>query len=198
MAKRRSGLPNIYITWIAKLLGGDACTWSAWFKAHYWYQKAESMGGDLAAWNLEHTALMDQREAELRREGFTDIQREMEFRLEWPGVATVNGKADIVALREDINLVRTKRPSLKGRTLEGEVQYKTGGVRIPVPFEDLTPDVKRDMLEMIRRVAADAPPARVPSRQECRFCNIGRADCPDRYTETPDEQVVEVSEADFL
>ncbi len=33
---------------------------------------------------------------------------------------------------------------------------------------------------LIRRLAADKPPARVPSRQECRFWDISALDCPDR------------------
>ena len=36
---------------------------------------------------------------------------------------------------------------------------------------------------LIRRLAADKPPARVPSRQECRFCDITAADCPERVDE---------------
>ena len=33
---------------------------------------------------------------------------------------------------------------------------------------------------LIRRLSADEPARRVPSPQECRFCNITAADCPDR------------------
>ena len=33
------------------------------------------------------------------------------------------------------------------------------------------------------RLAADQPPARVPSRQECRFCDITAADYPERMDE---------------
>ena len=33
---------------------------------------------------------------------------------------------------------------------------------------------------LIRRLSADKPPTRVPSRPECRFCDITAKDCPDR------------------
>ena len=32
----------------------------------------------------------------------------------------------------------------------------------------------------IRQLAAATPPKRVPSFQECRFCDISAADCPER------------------
>ena len=36
---------------------------------------------------------------------------------------------------------------------------------------------------LIRRLAADKPPTRMPSRQECRFRDISAADCPERVDE---------------
>ena len=36
---------------------------------------------------------------------------------------------------------------------------------------------------LIRRLAADEPAKRVPSAQECRFCDISAADCPERMDE---------------
>ena len=38
----------------------------------------------------------------------------------------------------------------------------------------------RDSGPLIRRLAADTPPKRVPSGPECRFCDISVADCPER------------------
>jgi hypothetical protein len=43
--------PYIYATWLAKLLGGDACVWSAWFKAHYQHKKFETNAEQLQEWN---------------------------------------------------------------------------------------------------------------------------------------------------
>ena len=36
---------------------------------------------------------------------------------------------------------------------------------------------------LIRRLSADKPARRVPSPQECRFCDITAADCPERVDE---------------
>ena len=36
------------------------------------------------------------------------------------------------------------------------------------------------LTSILRRLAAEAPPRRVPSAQECRFCDITAKDCPDR------------------
>ena len=33
---------------------------------------------------------------------------------------------------------------------------------------------------LIRRLADENPARRVPSAQECRFCDIGKEDCPAR------------------
>ena len=47
---------------------------------------------------------------------------------------------------------------------------------------------------LIRRLAADKPPARVPSRQECRFCDITAADCPVRVDETSEPEAGETTD----
>ena len=39
---------------------------------------------------------------------------------------------------------------------------------------------------LIRHRAADKPAQRVPSAQECRFCDISAADCPERVNEGPE------------
>ena len=36
---------------------------------------------------------------------------------------------------------------------------------------------------LTRRLAAERPAPRVPSPQECRFCDITAADCPERVGE---------------
>ena len=36
---------------------------------------------------------------------------------------------------------------------------------------------------LIRRLAADTPPGRVPSRSECRFYDISFRDCPERMND---------------
>ena len=65
--------------------------------------------------------------------------------------------------------------------LRGQVTY--GDHTIRVPAEAVDDQFIQNLGALIRRLAADKPPARVPSRPECRFCDISALDCPDRVDE---------------
>jgi hypothetical protein len=214
MATPRTGKPYIWVTWLAKLLGGNQCVYSAWFKAHYKYDKFEEMASDLAKWNADHNRLMAARKRELEREGWAvTTEAQNSFTLEGAS-AVVAGKPDIVATREGLVLVvdgktgREKesdiwqvlfylfalpksRPDLKG-ALEGEVQYARGDARLTVTPDELTPERMADIVHLIKVVAAPKAPAKVPSREECQRCNIGPRDCPQRVME--DRRAVAVGE----
>ena len=41
---------------------------------------------------------------------------------------------------------------------------------------------------LIQRLAADAPAKKVPSGQECRFCDITTLECPERMDEWSEPQ----------
>ena len=63
----------------------------------------------------------------------------------------------------------------------GHVIYPDGNVQIPVSGMD------RRFIDrlgtLIRRLADETPARRVPSAQECRFCDITADDCPERVEE---------------
>lgn len=88
------------------------------------------------------------------------------------------------------------RPSLLEATarmaasFEGELYYKTGDVQHL--GEAVLPEKGPRIVAMIKVVGGDAPPPRVPSYNECRYCNIGPADCPDRI-----DTVTQVKVSDF-
>ena len=65
--------------------------------------------------------------------------------------------------------------------LRGQATYLDHTVRIPT--EAVDDQFIQNLGALIRRLAADQPPARVPSRQECRFCDISALDCPERVDE---------------
>jgi hypothetical protein len=203
-AIRRNGKPYIYVTWLAKLLGGHECTWSAWFKAHYKYDKYETYAQDLQAWNRDHSDLMQKRRAELEREGFTvTVEEANAFKLEGQ-VAVVAGKPDLIAHKPGLVLLvdgktgreresdiwqvllylfalpKTRPQLTEGAVVEGEVQYKRGGTRISVTPGELDEPRKARLLALIGEVAGAQAPPRRPSAHECRVCNIGPADCPQR------------------
>ena len=203
MAKQaRTGKPYIWVTWLAKLLGGNRCVWSAWFKAHYKYDKHEEMAADLVKWNREHNALMAARKKELEADGWkVMVEEENAFKLEGE-VAIVAGKPDIVATKPGQVLVvdgktgreresdiwqvlfylfsiPKSRPDLTG-ALVGEVQYKVGDVRITLTPDELDETRMGQIVALIKSVASSEPPAKAPSRDECKRCNIGFKDCPQR------------------
>ncbi len=68
--------------------------------------------------------------------------------------------------------------------LRGQATYQDHTVRIPA--EAVDDQFIQNLGALIRRLAADKPPARVPSRPECRFCDISAADCPVRLDEPAD------------
>jgi len=206
---RRGGLPWIYATWLAKLLGGDQCTWSAWFKARFRYVKFEEQALDLAEWNRDHNALMRDRKQELEECGYRVMtEAQNEFTLSGQS-AIVVGKPDIIAVEEAVEDPRVLivdgktgrerdsdvwqvflylyayplcRLDVKGK-YAGEVHYKRGDKRVPVPIASLTPDRRNDIIKMVK-VIAGPEPTRSPSREECKRCNIGAADCPERFKES--------------
>ena len=54
---------------------------------------------------------------------------------------------------------------------------------VRIPAEAVDDQFVQNLGALIRRLAADEPAKRVPSAQECRFCDISAADCPERMDE---------------
>lgn len=202
MATRKTGKSYIWVTHLAKILGGHRCLFSPWFKAHYKYDKFEEQALDLVRWNKDHTTLMNARRRELEADGWTVTSEEANaFKLEGK-VAIVAGKPDIVATKPGHILVvdgktgrerdsdiwqvlfylfsiPKSRPDLKGE-LVGEVQYARGDQRITLTPDNLDEARLSQIVTLIEVVASDTPPEKVPSRDECKVCSIGVRDCPQR------------------
>lgn len=202
--------PYIWATWLSKLLGGDHCLWSGWFKAHYQYFKAEKDAESLQEWNRDHSQLMAGRRLELQAAGWQVYGEDQVGFTVIGETADVAGKPDIVAVKDrDVLLVDGKtgrqrdsdiwqvitylwgiprsaslvRDLFAGRTVEGEVQYKRGDQRITVDAP--TPDQVAHMLRVIQVIAGPNPPQHAPSKWECERCNIHPKDCPHRYQDRP-------------
>lgn len=202
-ATKRPGSAYIYATWVAKLLGGLQCTYSAWFRAHYKHQKYEESAADLVKWNRDHIKLMQARQQQLEADGWTCfVEDDNSFKLEG-ATAVLAGKPDLVAVKGDqVLLVDGKtgreresdpwqvliylwalpkvRPDLAAKQIEGEVYYRSGAATVtPAELEERLPRI----LELVKVIGADTPPAKRPSRMECRLCTIGAWDCPERVGE---------------
>ena len=64
------------------------------------------------------------------------------------------------------------------------MQYAKGDVRITLTPDELDESRLNQIVTLIKAVAGDTAPTKVPSRDECRYCNIGSKDCPERIQES--------------
>ena len=204
MPQRREH-PYIWATWLPRLLTGDSsCEWAAWFRAHHqgWTRRPSDF--NQAEWLLKHTELLNRRVDNWEVGGFSvDIEAQNSFQLRGSS-ATLAGKPDLIAKQDDDAVVVDVKTSHESashvvqvmiyvyaipraleryRTLKlrGQVTYDDHTVRIPA--EAVDDQFIQNLGALIRRLAADQPPTRVPSRQECRFCDITAEDCPERVDE---------------
>ena len=190
MARAREH-PYIWATWLARLLAGEShCEWAGWFRANYQDWTKPPSDFDSARWMMDHTALVkegrESREA-LGYEVFTEDQNSFRLR---GATATLAGKPDLIAVKGNDRVIvdaKTGKTSphhtvqlltymyavpralerYRGMEFRGHVIYPNGNVQIPVSGLD------RKFIErlgaLIRRLA-----------DECRWCDIAAADCPER------------------
>ena len=201
--------PYIWVTWLTKLLAGEsACEWSAWFRAHHKDYDKLPVDFDLAKWTMEHGELVNSRREQLRNDGYdVYVEDENAFRRIGKTGIVVSGKPDILAIRDGQGVIedcKTGRPRTSDQlqvlvymlllpinnercrniALSGRVVYRTSAVDIPMTALD---DAFRGrFVELVQRVGGDSPLAKVPLWSECRWCDIGPADCLYRVTEPPE------------
>ncbi len=199
-AKRTN--PFIWISWLSKLMAGEKqCQWACWFRSHYRWDKLPS-GCDLARWTAEHAELLRARRAALEEQGFTVYTEEQNaFTLIGQAGIEVSGKPDIVALRgpeayvEDcktgtprhsdhfqvlvylLSLPHVEGPC-RGRKMEGRIVYAHAVVE--VPSAKIDGDLKDLFRKTVLALGGPEPARKVPSWGECRYCDISKADCPER------------------
>ena len=197
--------PYIWATWLPRLLTGEnSCEWAVWFKAHHQNWTRTPSDFNQAEWMLGHTALLNKGKADWKHGGFdVNIEGQNSFRLQGRS-ATLSGKPDLIALRDDdavivdvktgqesashvvqvmIYLYAIPRALERYRTLKLRRQATYLDHTVRIPAEAVDDQFIRNLGTLIRRLAADQPPAQVPSRQECRFCDISTLDCPERMDE---------------
>ena len=160
---------------------------------------------------LEHTALVNQARESREKLGYTVYtEAQNAFRLRGK-FATLAGKPDLIAVKgQDVVIIdaKTGKPSpahavqvliymyavpkslgqYRGVEFRGHVVYPDAQVGIPVSGVD--EKFTERLGSLIRRLAAETPARRVPSTQECRFCDITKADCPERVEAEPREEEI--------
>ena len=191
---------------MAKLLTGEnSCEWAGWFKAHHRSWQKPPSDFDSTKWMLDHTALVNRERESLERIGYeVSTENQNLFRLRGT-TATIAGKPDLIGEKSHEILIsdaKTGSPSASHRAQVQIYQYAVpkallqfqdkparGQVRYPESFigspaSAVTPEFVSNMSDLIRRLAQNVPARRVPSAQECRYCDITKADCPQRIEDS--------------
>jgi hypothetical protein len=66
----------------------------------------------------------------------------------------------------------------EGVPVRGEVQYTSN--RVPIGADGVGDEFRESFREALQRIGGLAELQRVPSRSECRFCDISAGNCPER------------------
>jgi CRISPR/Cas system-associated exonuclease Cas4 (RecB family) len=200
MASRRTS-PYVLATWLSKLLVGEqSCEWAAWFKAnHERFDKVPSTF-DSTGWRLAHTALLDRKYRQLI-EASHSVSVEAQNRFALKGrCATLKGKPDLIGLNGSGTICDVKTgqpkdsdkvqvmiymwavpralPRYQGLRFDGLVVYPDHEVRIPA--EAVDDAFVGNLAGLIKRVSSDSPARKVPSPDECKFCDLTAKDCTER------------------
>jgi len=203
------GNPYFWVTWLTKLLVGESsCEWASWLKGNYKnYEKVPSTF-DLASWQMNHAALLNQVKDQLESAGetvFTEKQNSFTLR---GGKATLGGKPDLISIsdrKRTIHDVKTGKPSPahsaqvmlymyaipralrqhNGMVFDGRVIYPDHSIDIPNSAVD--GEFVQRLGQLIQRLSSPQAAPKIPSWGECQYCDISQAECPERVYEEQDE-----------
>ncbi|MCH8310593.1 MAG: PD-(D/E)XK nuclease family protein [Chloroflexi bacterium] len=218
-AVTRSG-PYIWVTWLSKLLVGDAsCEWAAWFKAHHKQYAKMPSAFDFVGWQMNHTELLRSVWDNLDGQGLNVLtEKQNSFNIRGSSGTMLGGRPDLVALSENetggtVYDVKTGQPSaadqaqvmiymyalphwnrFRGMEFDGKVVYRDH--EISIPHSAVDDAFKERLFALIGRISSQDPSKKAPSFIECRFCELTPVDCPERVDDEPsNEDATEV--ADF-
>jgi hypothetical protein len=217
MAVKRQS-PYIWVTWLSRLLvGEECCEWAAWFKAQHEGSSYAKMPNSLnmPVWQMEHTSLINEIRARLEAEGntvFTEGQNSFVLRGQSAAlggkpdlIATVNGKGLIIDAKTgkhspahhiQVMVYMYAAPRVlrqfKGIEFDGQVIYKDK--KIDIPASAIDQKFIENLSNLIKRLSSPHPPHKVANPVECGFCEITKADCPERVA---GEETQQATTADF-
>jgi len=194
--------PFVWVSWLSKLMTGEKqCEWATWFRAHYRWNKLPN-GLDLAKWTADHAELLRARKADLEVQGFAvSAEDQNSFTLTGKTGIEVSGKPDLVAIRGKEAYVEdcktgTPRHSdhfqvlaymlalphvdgpWHGLKLEGRIVYS--GTVVDVPSSKIDAHLRDLFRKTVLTVGGPEPARKLPSWGECRYCDISKADGPER------------------
>ncbi|MEW5826112.1 MAG: PD-(D/E)XK nuclease family protein [Candidatus Bipolaricaulota bacterium] len=214
MIAMRRGEPYIWVTWLTKLLAGEnQCEWAAWFRAHHKDYDRLPADLDVAAWTLEHAELVQKRRECLLRDGYqVFVEDENAFKRVGKTGIVVSGKPDLFAVLDRNGVIedcKTGRPRASdaiqvlvylllfpignprcaGVEMSGRVVYRTGALDVTV--NDLDEGFRARFTSLVQRIGGDKPLPKNPVWTECRYCDIGPADCLYRVDQPPESAQAE-------
>ena len=76
-------------------------------------------------------------------------------------------------------LPRSDMARWKGKRFEGAIVYADGH-QVDIPTNSIDGAFVARLAAFMQKMTSGMPPRRVPSEQECRWCEIAYGDCPDR------------------
>lgn len=203
-------IPLIWVTGLSRLMADETqCVWSVWFRTHFRYEKLKT-NFDSAKWNASHRVLVNDRIDLLEAEGYT-VYVEGENRFEVLGrehFVKVAGKPDIVAIKgseawvEDCKTGQRKNADFyqmliyllllpislapsQGLSPQGRLIYRDEMVEIQAT--QVNEDFRAQFRSAIATLSHPTLARKVPSFQDCRFCDIPLQCCPERVQNPPDQ-----------
>lgn len=196
MAKLRKQ-PFIYVTWLKNyLIGDDLCRWSVWHRIYHHYEEAKS-NFDSVRYTIEHTAMRERVQKHFAQNGY-EVLPEVPVSI-YGKVAQLKGRIDLVALRNDKNLiveVKTGRPRpsdkiqlmlylwalpktysrFRGASFDGLLIYDSHEIEISALEVDEV--FVNHFKQFTQDILSNEPDRKYPSPRECAWCRI--ADCDER------------------
>jgi len=183
--------------------GETSCYWALWFKSNFINYEKIPDDPELIKWRITHTRILD----ELRKERLAVgekifIEEGNRFSIEvGPGIF-VEGKPDLVAISENDATIYdckvgeqkashqvqlmiymyamahclNKYPNLN---VKGCLRYNQGN-EVEIPNRLIDENFIKDLKYFAGILSAESPPGTAPSKNECRYCNITKRDCPGR------------------
>ena len=205
--KQKRDKPYVWVTWLTKFITGEQqCEYAAWLKAHYKLDKAPS-NFNSRQWNIDHTQLLHKRRDELESKGCkVKLEDQNSLKVPFPKGAIVAGKADLVGLVLQDGVIiggmvddcKTGKPKdsdqvqvmlymmflpicieeYAGVKFRGHVVYHDHNV--PIEWVEIDSNFQELIGKLVTRIVAKEPCRKAPSYNECRWCDVLKADCPER------------------
>ena len=206
MTTTRRAFPYIWAAWLPRLLAGEnSCEWAIWFKAHHQGWNSKQSDFNQGEWQRKHTTVLNEQKEIWQGRGYDAlVENKSRFQLQGE-TATLAGQPDLIAIRDDdatsievqsgaerawhrlqvllymYALPRSVQVIGTRVWLRAEIVYPERSVQVHPG--SVHQGFVQDLGALIRRLADDREPRRVPSMQECRLCDITAADCPNRIEE---------------